>query len=77
MPGSFPRPQTPLFTRRKVRIVANHKSAEKRARQSLKRRARNRHVLSTMRTYIKQTRAAIAEGNAENAEAALSLPAVA
>ena len=47
--------------------MANHKSAEKRVRQTEKRRQRNKHVLSTMRTYIKRVRMAIADGNAEDA----------
>ena len=47
--------------------MANHKSAEKRVRQTEKRRQRNKHVLSTMRTYIKRVRIAIADGNAEDA----------
>ena len=47
--------------------MANHKSAEKRVRQTEKRRQRNKHVLSTMRTYIKRVRVAIADGNAEDA----------
>lgn len=39
--------------------MAYHKSARKRARQSIKRRARNRHVLSTVRTAVKKARAAV------------------
>jgi len=45
--------------------VANHKSAKKRARQSLRRRARNRHVLSTVRTAIKSVHTAISTGTAD------------
>jgi small subunit ribosomal protein S20 len=45
--------------------VANHKSAEKRVRQTVNRRLRNKHVLTTMRTYIKRVRVAIEEGNAD------------
>lgn len=39
--------------------MANIKSAEKRNRQRLKRRARNIHHLSTMRTLIKRVQSAI------------------
>lgn len=49
--------------------MANSKSAEKRHRQSLKRRQRNRHYKSTMRTYIKRARKAIAEHPAQADEA--------
>jgi small subunit ribosomal protein S20 len=45
--------------------VATHKSAKKRARQALKRRDRNRVHRSRMRTAVKQMRAALAEGDAE------------
>ena len=51
--------------------MANHKSALKRVRQTVKRRARNRHVLTTMRTYIKRVRAAIESGDAAAAQDAL------
>lgn len=39
--------------------MANHKSAEKRHRQSLKRRLRNRNVKASVRTAIKKTRLAV------------------
>lgn len=39
--------------------MANHKSAEKRNRQRLKRRARNLYHLSTMRTFMKRVRKAL------------------
>ena len=48
--------------------MANHKQAEKRARQNLKRRDRNRFHKSTMRTAIKKVRAAIAQGDAGEAD---------
>jgi small subunit ribosomal protein S20 len=51
--------------------LAHHKSAKKRARQSLQRRARNRHALSTVRTAIKAARAAVDEGQGEASTAAL------
>ncbi|TLM62518.1 MAG: 30S ribosomal protein S20 [Deltaproteobacteria bacterium] len=47
--------------------MANHKSAEKRNRQNKIRNARNTHIRSTMRTYVKKVRTAVAEGDRENA----------
>jgi small subunit ribosomal protein S20 len=38
--------------------MAQHKSAEKRARQNVKRQARNKAVLSRMRTLVKKVRTA-------------------
>ena len=38
--------------------MANHRQAEKRHRQSLKRRARNKHWLSTIRSAVRRVRAA-------------------
>jgi small subunit ribosomal protein S20 len=52
--------------------VANHKSALKRNRQNAERNVRNNHVRSTLRTYVKKVRTAVAEGNLEAAEAALA-----
>ena len=40
--------------------MANHKQAEKRNRQRIKRRSRNLLHLSTMRTYMKRVRRALA-----------------
>jgi len=51
--------------------VANHKSAEKRNRQNKIRNARNTHIRSTMRTYVKKVRTAVAEGDQANAQALL------
>ncbi|MEM9461206.1 MAG: 30S ribosomal protein S20 [Myxococcota bacterium] len=51
--------------------MANHKQAEKRNRQRIKRRARNLRHLSTMRTYIKRVRRALAGGQVEEAKQAL------
>jgi len=48
--------------------VANHKSAVKRNRQNVVRNARNTHIRSTMRTYVKQVREAIAAGDLESAK---------
>lgn len=47
--------------------MANHKSALKRARQSIVRQKRNTHVKSTMRTHVKRFRAAIEAGDAADA----------
>lgn len=40
--------------------MAHHKSAIKRIKQNAKRNARNRHVSSTLKTYIKRVREAVA-----------------
>jgi small subunit ribosomal protein S20 len=50
--------------------VATHKSAVKRARQALRRRARNRNLRGRMRTAVKQARAALS-GGGETAQSAL------
>lgn len=52
--------------------MATHKSAEKRARQSIRKNTRNSQTLSTVRTIEKKLRAAIAGGNASDAQALLS-----
>jgi len=51
--------------------LANHKSAIKRNKQNKIRHARNTHIRSTMRTFVKQVRQAVAEGDAESAKTAL------
>jgi small subunit ribosomal protein S20 len=51
--------------------LANHKSALKRNKQSAVRTARNTHIRSTMRTYVKQVREAIAAGDSDAAKVAL------
>ena len=51
--------------------MANHKSAEKRNRQNKIRNARNTHIRSTMRTYVKKVRTAVAEGDQANAQSLL------
>ena len=51
--------------------MANTKSAEKRNRQNLRHRDRNRSRKSALRSAIKQVRAAVEEGDAEAAKAAL------
>jgi small subunit ribosomal protein S20 len=48
--------------------VANHKSAEKRARQAERRRARNRSQKSRVRSLVKQCRDALTTGAAGVAE---------
>jgi len=47
--------------------VAQHESALKQMRQSVKHRARNRRNLSMVKTQVKKLRAAIAAGDAEAA----------
>lgn len=51
--------------------MANHASALKRARQSEKRRLRNRMQKGAMRTAIKQVNAAVAAGDKDAAGQAL------
>jgi small subunit ribosomal protein S20 len=51
--------------------VASHASAKKRIRQTAVRTARNRHVRSTVRTFIKRARQAIATGDSNAAQEAL------
>ncbi|MBW2268226.1 MAG: 30S ribosomal protein S20 [Deltaproteobacteria bacterium] len=51
--------------------MATHKSATKRARQDLVRRARNRDQRSRVRGAIRQARAAIALGDAGEANSAV------
>ena len=48
--------------------MANTKSAEKRHRQSLEQRERNRAHRSRLRTAIKKLRTAVASGDAETAQ---------
>ncbi len=45
--------------------MANHKSAKKRSRQTIVKNARNTAQRSAVKTIVKKTRAAIAEGNKE------------
>jgi len=53
--------------------VANHASAKKRARQSIKRTARNKHIRTTVRTYVKRVREAVDAEDKAAAEEALKL----
>ncbi len=52
--------------------MANHASAKKRARQTIKRTARNRHIRTNVRTLVKRVRTAIETGDAATAKKALS-----
>jgi small subunit ribosomal protein S20 len=51
--------------------VANHASAKKRVRQTIKRTSRNRHIRTNVRTCVKRVRVAIQEGDADAAKKAL------
>jgi len=51
--------------------LANHPSALKRHRQSLKRQARNKAVKTRIKNVVKAVRQALAEKNAESAATAL------
>ena len=51
--------------------MANHPQAKKRARQRIRITARNRHVRSTVRTFVKNVAAAIEAGEKDKAKAAL------
>ncbi|MDD9939103.1 MAG: 30S ribosomal protein S20 [Myxococcales bacterium] len=51
--------------------MANHASARKRARQTLKITERNKHFRTTTRTHVKRVRAAVAAGDKAAAETAL------
>lgn len=48
--------------------MANHRSAEKRARQSLKRRDRNRHVKGRVKSVVKAVRKALEDGGSGDAQ---------
>ena len=52
--------------------MANHKSADKRNRQSQLRRQRNRAIRSKMKTAIRNLNEAIDSGNADEAKSALA-----
>ena len=53
--------------------MANHASAKKRIRQTVKRTLRNRLIRSTVRTYVKRLRVAIDAGDKAAAEEALGV----
>ena len=52
--------------------MANIQSAKKRIRSSARKSARNQAIRSVATTYVKRTRALIAEGRLEEAEVALA-----
>ncbi|MES2962465.1 MAG: 30S ribosomal protein S20 [Bdellovibrionota bacterium] len=52
--------------------MATHKSAEKRARQTVKRNARNTQAIGTVRTAEKKLRSALAGGDKKNAATLLN-----
>jgi small subunit ribosomal protein S20 len=58
--------------------LANHISALKRARQNEKRRVRNLHVETTVKSMIKRVRAAVEAKDVEGARSALAgtIPAI-
>lgn len=51
--------------------MANHKSALKRLKQNEKKNERNKHIRSTLRTFIKRVREAVAVKDAAVAKEAL------
>lgn len=51
--------------------MANHRSAKKRIRQTVRRTAVNRNRISRIRTFVKKVEAAIASGSKEAAAEAL------
>ncbi len=53
--------------------MAHHKSAIKRIKQSAKKTARNRHITSTLKTYIKRVREAVEAKDKDAAVAALKV----
>jgi small subunit ribosomal protein S20 len=66
--GSNPAPATKIFINKEKWKMPNLKSAERRMRKAEKRRRRNRHYKSTMKTFIKKVKNATTR---EEAEAAL------
>lgn len=52
--------------------MANHKSALKRIKQNKKKYERNKHIRSTLRTYIKYVREAVAGKDTTAAQQALA-----
>lgn len=65
--ASLPRQNSRLFFGA-LKTVANIKSAEKRARQNIKRRAANMAARSRMRTAVKSAAAAVKAGDKNAAE---------
>lgn len=52
--------------------MAHHKSAIKRIKQNAKKNVRNRHISSTLKTYIKRVREAVEAKDKETAAVALN-----
>jgi small subunit ribosomal protein S20 len=52
--------------------LANHKSAAKRARQSVRKNKRNSEALGSVRTFEKKLRTALAGGDKASAQTALN-----
>lgn len=55
--------------------MANHASAKKRIRQTIKRTERNKHIRATVRGYVKRVRAAIEAEDKAAAQDALNVAA--
>ena len=55
--------------------MANHPSADKRHRQSIKRHTRNQAIRSRVRTFVKHVREAVEAGNAAEARERLGAAA--
>lgn len=55
--------------------MANHRSAEKRIRQTVERTARNTARVSRVRTFVKKVETAISAGDKEAARTAFALAA--
>ena len=53
--------------------MANHASAKKRIRQTVGRTARNKHIRTTVRTYVRRVRSAIEAADKAAAVEALAL----
>ena len=53
--------------------MANHKSSEKRIRQTIKKTERNRFYRTRLKNIVKDVRSAIDAGNKEEASAALKV----
>lgn len=69
--GLFEPSEAPNEPRADSTNVANHKQAEKRNRQRVKRRARNLQHLSSMRTFMKRVRKMLASKEVDEAKATL------
>ena len=52
--------------------MANHESSKKRIKQTLVRTERNKHIRSTVRTFVKNARLAIESGDKAAASTALA-----